>query len=358
MADIMNGIKATGAAITTAGRPSIDDVVHAFRWILGRDPVSFDTIARRCNSAKGRAGLRTSLLLSSEFLGKFDELRIEDLSQRSGGSLPWMPADTSRIVFVHIPKTGGTTLHTQLSVAVGADRVCRSRHNDLSLRTGAELASARLFSGHYDRQCLSFVPGANTQVITLLREPRQRVRSLYAYLRAHKESLIASKKLELAAAARRYDFNDFLQAALEINPAAVDNTYVRAFGGRLPLQRWERRTAAGWPQTLSELDASVDELVHRACDFVNSMAAVGILEEFDTSLAVLFNAIGLPVPQAYEIEQRTADLVENHENFESVPTSLDSDGEELLSRLTMFDQVIYELGRSLLASKADQGMAA
>jgi hypothetical protein len=336
--------------------PTIDDVVHAIRWILGRDPLSLQSIALRRAQPGGREGLRRSLLLSKEFLSKLADIQVADLCARSGDNIPCLPPDERRIVFIHIPKTGGTTLHTLLSMAVGKDRVCSARYNDLWRCTGAELATARLFSGHYDGQCLSYIPGSNTRTITILREPRERLRSLYRFLRAHKEQRIKAHELGLAAAARQYQFNDFLRAALEINPSTVDNTYVRAFGGRLPMERWERRAEPAAPRRLPDLDVRVDALVRRACDFVVSLSAVGILEDFDQSLKVLFGAIDLPVPEAYQIKHRTADLVERGVLEDSPVTDTEGDG-ELLERLTRYDQVIYELGRSLLAGRVKKAPA-
>jgi hypothetical protein len=168
----MNEIRRQEVIDATAARPSIDDVVQAFRWILGRELESLAAINNYCKRATGRVGLRNALLRSKEFLWKLGEIQVADLRARSGGGIRCLAPDERRIVFIHIPKTGGTTLHRLLSTAVGEDRVCSARFNDLWQCAGADLATARLFSGHYDRQCLSYIPGSNTRAVTLLREPR------------------------------------------------------------------------------------------------------------------------------------------------------------------------------------------
>jgi hypothetical protein len=352
MAKLMTGITAPGPTSQPSEDLSGDDVVDAYRWILGREPESLEIIGRHQSKAKSRANLRKAILFSTEFARKYRDLRNDDLVLRPTGNFPVLPPDVSRIVFVHVPKTGGTTLHSQLATAIGAGRVAPARHNDLWRLTGVDLSTARLFSGHYDSRCLSFVPGASPRVVTILRAPRERIRSLYHFLRSTKSLAAAANKLELATAAREHNFKEFLEAALEINPAAVDNTYIRTFGGRLPLNRWEQRAEPLAPAALSDLDKDVDALVHRACKFLESMAAVGILEDFDTSLAVVFRALGLPVPDSYQVMQRTADLIENHANFEQVPTEdIGSESDEILSRLTKYDQVIYEFGQALLAAR-------
>jgi hypothetical protein len=224
------------------------------------------------------------------------------------------------------------------------------RHNGLWRCSGAELAAARLFSGHYDRRCLSFVPGRRVRVFTILREPRQRLTSIYKFLRALGPRYIAEHELEMAAAARELGFGDFLRVALEINPAAVDNTYLRAFGAHVPRRRWEQRAEPAARQRHQDLGYALDELTRRAEAFLDDMAAVGILEDFDRSLAAIFPALQLDVPTTYEVKQRLADLVANNPIFETVGEfEIAAEDERLAADLTRFDDQLYRRGRDLLA---------
>jgi hypothetical protein len=242
-------------------KPNIDDIVHAYRWLLGREPESLRVIEQHLAAAPDRAVLRRRILLSREFAQKFRQL-----SQERQPASPIQPLDREieRFVFLHIPKTGGSTLHALLSDAVGADLVSTERHNGLWRCSGAELAGMRLFSGHYDRRCLSFVPGRNVRVVTMLREPAARLLSLYKFLRAHSPRLVVNNNLALAAAARELTYGKFLEAALQLNPATVDNTYLRAFGAYLPSARWEQAAEPSGRNRLEGLGLPVYQLLERA----------------------------------------------------------------------------------------------
>lgn len=332
---------------TPATQLNIDDVVNAYRWILGREPGSSTVIERRMRVAD-RAELRRQLLMSAEFHRDFAKMTARSPAPPA---LPPLDPSIDRLVFLHIPKTGGTTLHELLAAAVGADRVSVERHNGLWRRSGAELAAARLFSGHYDRRCLSVVPGRRVRVVTLLRDPSRRLLSVYRFLRAHRPRFIAHHKMALATAAREKRYGDFLQAALTINPAAVDNTYLRALGASLPDARWEQRAEPRARKRVDELGPPPEEMLARARGFLDEMAAVGVLERFDASFPIIFRALGLPVPENYKILQRLSDLVVQNPDLEPVDEVAISDADRRLTdELTRFDVELYDHAQRLHAT--------
>ncbi|MEM7318134.1 MAG: sulfotransferase family 2 domain-containing protein, partial [Pseudomonadota bacterium] len=90
--------------------------------------------------------------------------------------------DEDRVVFLHIPKCGGTTLHHMLGEWYGTDKVHPERHNRLYQWSAANLTSSRVFSGHYDFYSTRLIPG-NVRRISFLRDPIARLLSLYHFHR-------------------------------------------------------------------------------------------------------------------------------------------------------------------------------
>lgn len=322
-----------------------DDVVHAYRWILGREPESLDVVGDQARVGWDIQGLRAILLNSPEFKHAF--LNLEPM----GPPRPIVAPPAHRLVFFHIPRSGGTTLHHMLTAAVGAERVSPVRHNNLWRCLASDLALARLFCGHYDRDSLAVIPGPAVKVATVLREPRARLVSLYDYLRAHRSEAIAPANLDLAQAARKYGLGDFLQAALEINPAAVDNACLRTFGGWLPYRRWEQAAEPSAPKTLADFGFPIEALVRRAEDFLSDMAAVGILEQFEESAQAIFTAFGLGSPLPVGALHSLESLNKGNETFEPVrPLTITRLDALRLDEMTRYDSQLYDHARTLLAN--------
>ena len=115
-----------------------------------------------------------------------------------------------KVIFLHIPKTAGQSIHTALVNSFGQDAVCPARVNDqLYPLSIAELNRYQVFSGHLDWSLLDCVKGPR-YIFTVLREPRDRILSFYFYLREQAQKLSAA---DLAKPQHQG-----LRAALELSP--------------------------------------------------------------------------------------------------------------------------------------------
>jgi len=86
------------------------------------------------------------------------------------------------IVFLHIPKTAGQTIHNELVRAVGQNSVSPIRVHSQALSPQAQFPEGyRLYSGHIDWIALDKTPKPRF-VFSILRDPRERIASFYFYL--------------------------------------------------------------------------------------------------------------------------------------------------------------------------------
>jgi len=145
-----------------------------------------------------------------------------------------------KIIFLHIPKTAGQSVHAALINAYGPEAVCPARSNtQLYNMTISELNRYQVFSGHLDWSLLDCIRGEK-YIFTILREPMERILSFYFYLRED-----AKKKSpdELKKPSRQG-----MRAALEMTPneyfyqsnrfrgfidGHYDNFYTYYFAGRV-----------------------------------------------------------------------------------------------------------------------------
>lgn len=121
----------------------------------------------------------------------------------------------SPIVFLHIPKTAGQTIHNALTQAVGADHVSPIRvHTQVSGDASQLPGGYSLYSGHLDWGDLETLP-ENRFVFSVLRDPYERIASFYFFLMKEAQSLSeedldlpqhAGKKRLLRCSAEDYFF--------------------------------------------------------------------------------------------------------------------------------------------------------
>jgi FkbH-like protein len=106
---------------------------------------------------------------------------------------PVADMDAKAIMFLHIPKTAGQSVHHFLTHFVGKDEVCPARVNEQLVRLSvADLNRYRLFSGHLDWAMLDCVK-RDTFTFTVLREPVARIVSFYLYLLREAKQLTAEQ---------------------------------------------------------------------------------------------------------------------------------------------------------------------
>ncbi|MEP4309737.1 MAG: sulfotransferase family 2 domain-containing protein [Lentilitoribacter sp.] len=97
------------------------------------------------------------------------------------------------IVFLHIPKTAGQTIHNALvSVVGGPDHVSPVRVHSQAPNGPQMPAGYKLYSGHIDWVELDTLP-QDRFVFSVLRDPRERIASFYLYLLKEAQGLTAKQ---------------------------------------------------------------------------------------------------------------------------------------------------------------------
>lgn len=117
----------------------------------------------------------------------------------SGGGPPQRAAagPPGPVVFLHIPKTGGQTIHAALAQAVGAAAVSPVRVHGQADAAGQMPPGYRLYSGHIDWGGLTRLPPGRF-AFTVLRDPLERIASFYFYM-LHEAGRLGPAELALPA---------------------------------------------------------------------------------------------------------------------------------------------------------------
>jgi Sulfotransferase family len=178
------------------------------------------------------------------------------------------------LIFVHIPKTAGTTFRRVLERQYSADEVLPLYESEL----GKELASIppaqmnrlRVVLGHFYFGAHAFIPRPSTYV-TFLRDPVDRVLSHYYFVRQSPEH-------EFHEFARQLNLSEFLAYCSRSTHGRSDDDQTRQLAGE-----------CGKPSSQVE---PAEMLLAAKRHLSEYFAAVGITEEFDRSLILMKRILG------------------------------------------------------------------
>jgi sulfotransferase famil protein len=228
------------------------------------------------------------------------------------------------IVFLHIPRTGGITLRTTMSLLY--DR--RLTTHGVIRPEDAERADSdsriEVVQGHFDfgihealkRPC---------RYVTLLRDPIDRAISQYQYLLEHPKSQFA----HVARSAR-----DLREWVLSMPSEEVDNTQTRRLSGGRPYTE---------PCSSEMLEEAAGRLASRQIE------VFGLTERFPESLVLMTEAFAWPQVPDVEPENATEGRLTRHDLDAATVRAIESRNEfdlELYRRASaLFDARVREFKR-------------
>lgn len=200
--------------------------------------------------------------------------------------------------FLHFEKCGGIALTRWLTQQFHPRQINADPYRDLAPHLYERLdnfAPYPLVWGHYDLALLTRDDPAR-RIISLLRDPCDRLESLYHFWRSVDPAQFNSDLAFAVARAHRWPIEAFLACDDPLMLDLIDNIYTRRLTG------------------LYTSGAAVDPLVvdpetalNRARAALDELAAVGITERMDESVAHFAACLGLALPQEELRANVTAD---------------------------------------------------
>jgi hypothetical protein len=249
-------------------------------------------------------------------------------------------------VFIHAQKTGGTSLQNMLADTFGDRNVYREKIDTLYRRSPAELAQYTVFAGHFEYASVSYIPRRTRHLFTFLREPRQRLLSLYRFLRAHEPGSPAfngSKEI-----ANRLDAEEFFRSVMALAGSDLWNHLTWCVMGQ---RKWNV-----YRQLLSGLDDAalarrLDDIRPEIRDRLQEFAFIGLQEDYPHSCQRLFELIGSRLPQMRH--DHSVELLSAHARyFKYVPRRLLTPQlRETIAPLVQLDDIVYQEGSDIYAQR-------
>jgi hypothetical protein len=242
-----------------------------------------------------------------------------------------------RLVFLHVPRTGGTTLHHHLSAHFAPDEICPERFSRLNQYSPEQLEKWRFFSGHFNADEIRRIPGP-LFVVTILRNPIERLLSNYYFWKRHRPESIEKRGLDGPRLVKGGNLADFLRIKQGVVLDSTNNMMARKLAGQV--HAWPD---GGWRARVGDKGFEVTDLqiVHRALGNLISFDVYDDISALQGIYARIAQVYGMKPLDA--IDRLNSRDTTNHdlEAVQLEPITVEI--QEMLDQFTRLDNIVYRL---------------
>jgi len=288
--------------------------------MLGRKPENDEVVKEALLHHSSIQQLRRSFLESAEFRSQYKALTYEHSEPT------YLSKSRPTLAFIHLLKTGGTTLHSLLEHNFTRERICPVRDNRLDLYAARDLSQFDFYSGHFDWFSVGLIPREKVKRVALFRQPQARLISFYRFIKSHPPGWEHENNL-FVTLVHRLSVEEFFEHPFVRSSPEICNHYLLVFGFAYA------QVNVAWGPGAKFMEQTV---LAQAIDRVRSLDAIGITERFNESVELIFPSLDLPVPSLIPKLQVTDRLNSSVEPLVMTPRLA-----EALRELTIHDELIY-----------------
>jgi hypothetical protein len=299
---------------------SREEIRYGYLFVLGREPEGEGAYAAH-GKVSGIPAFRSILLNSSEGQEKLSQYA------RTADRHPFYDLDRRTICFLHLEKTGGTTLYNLLRAYFPSDRVSLPHIFSLHKMAVSDINRYDLIAGHFDYESSFFIPRAEVLRVSVFREPVARLVSFYRFHRALPIDL--SDTDIFVKLAHEMGPKEFFAHERVLSSPRLNNAYLRAFGTTVhaPVRHDEDRR---------ELGRATDIALGR----VARLTGLGLTERMTESVGAICKALAFKAPDRYESHHITRSTDQPLSQAEIDDLKKD------VAPLIAVDQILYDFAKS------------
>ena len=248
-------------------------------------------------------------------------------------------ASERALVFFHLPKTGGTTLHHHFSVHFEPEEICPERHSNLNAYSVDELRQWRFFSGHFNADEVKRIP-RSVFLVTVFRDPIERLLSLYYFWKRHKYEYIEQKHMEALKITKDGTLIDFLRSDHPHILRERVNGMTRQMAGAISMMADGYALMKDGDQMAFLSEA---QLFNRALETLLSFDVIGDIAQLKDVYRRVAGVFGMaPLTEVARLNTRES---ENQMMDPYTPETITPEIWSLLEENTRLDRILYQLAR-------------
>lgn len=248
-----------------------------------------------------------------------------------------------QLLFVHIPKTAGTSLNHMLADAILGSETFRHYNSTSHLLKDKGRRNSPVIMGHVHYDAFKTL-NKDCKIFTILRDPIDRTISAFEFMKSHPETWLG----ELAQGT----ISEFLEN--EFVAKSIGDVQTRLLGVEINFQRLyaelknNRITEEEYVSIINEAGhVTVGEAeLERAKEHLANMLFFGFTETFSDDVATLFAKLGYPCPEVRQ-SNRTPEKFKKRDKYSQTEI-------ELIRSLNRYDVQLYEYAKQLRAARESQ----
>jgi|GEM_PF-2745617 len=249
-----------------------------------------------------------------------------------------------KIVFFHIPKTGGSNISANIfDAGYYPSLSVYFQHMEEKLFKKDESVNFTIIRSHFSRNLLSKTNIKASKKILFLRDPKERIISDYYYVKVRAASDSAYDQRHLVS--KNKSLLSFLK---NFNPNGrgvhqIDNAYVRLF-----------------------LECPVDQTrissedIKEALEYLDTFDFIGFVENYDEDFKLLCDFLYIPKPKIVPHSNTFVQLTQTYKQKTGKGLIKEPVAPEIhkeLDRLTKYDYIIYNAAKKIAKEKREKWRA-
>ncbi len=240
-----------------------------------------------------------------------------------------------KVLFLHIPKTAGTSLRGFLEGLYPESRCFKKWFTDSLLKSPPwELVESYFIAGHYPASILDWLPANEFRMITFVREPIGRSTSHFNHLKTETTAFMhpVAVDCDLETFLHRND-GLFEMANMQTRYLGSVDLDSDCYFNRANISK---ECADAWIN-----GPLIENAFQRALEFLEKCDVVGIVEKMQESMLMLANSIGLSSQASMGYANRS----------KLMPPSISAETLDRMREINQFDLKLYDEAQRIFAKR-------